>query len=364
MLTKLHKQLQEIDLIYIKDLHSAVIVINSEFPIHRQDGKKCKMNAFNKILLDVHPDAIDLEAVDHAAKLAIKNRATVKVLHVVEDFPEDLTEWWNVRNPVELMGQIVSQRQTSVDNIVARLKRAGVERIESGLRWGREVEEITQEVVTNHQELVMTTGTRAKGWLSRLRGGCSCIASLCRHCPSAIWVTRNRLTPLKRIVVALGAKQGKFHVDSLDAKMLTAAATLAEVEGSELHVLHAFPQKLLPSMKNNGIDGNFTGITDGFRQEIKEGCDTLLQDISLNQNYIHLVMGSPAIVIQKFVHKYGMDLVVMGTVGPQSIREKLNGNTSEKVMNGVSSDVLIVKPDTFATPTSIKVEELGIRRAA
>ena len=57
------------------------------------------MNDFNQILLDVHPEFTDLEAVDRAAALASKTKADVKVVHVVEDYPEDMSEWWNVRNP-------------------------------------------------------------------------------------------------------------------------------------------------------------------------------------------------------------------------------------------------------------------------
>lgn len=324
------------------------------------------MKTFSKILLDVHPDAIDLDAIDHAARLAIKTRSAVKVLHVVEDYPEDLNEWWNVRNPVKLMGQIVNQRQSSVNKVVERLEKAGVERVESGLRWGREVEEITQEVVANQQELVMTTSSRSKGWLSSLRKGCSCIANLCRHCPSSIWVTRNKLSPLKRIVVALGAKQAKLHIDNLNAKMLTAAATIAEAEGSELHIVHAFAQNEVNIMRGKRLCRDLTGFTDSLRDEIKSECDALLQgtSISLNPNHIHLVMGSPATVIPEFVIEYGMDLVVLGTVGHRTIRELVEGNTSEQIMSQVGSNVLIVKPEDFVSPMALEAAELYPRRVA
>ncbi len=324
------------------------------------------MNTFSKILLDVHPDAIDLDAIDHAAKLAIKTRSAVKVLHVVEDYPEDLNEWWNVRNPVKLMGQIVNQRQSSVNNVVERLKKAGVERVESGLRWGREVEEITQEVVANQQELVMTTTSRAKGWLSSLKKGCSCIASLCRYCPSSIWVTRNKLSPLKHIVVALDAKQGKLRIDGLNAKMLSAAATIAEAEGGELHIVHAFSQKEVNIMRGKRLCRDLTGFTDSLRSELKNECDALLQgtSISLNPNNIHLVMGSPATVIPEFVIEYGMDLIVMGTVGHRTIRELVEGNVSEQVMSQVGCNVLIVKPDDFVSPMALDDAELNSRQVA
>ncbi len=45
----------------------------------------------NTIFLDVHPEFTDLNTVDSAANLASKTHAAVKVNHVVEDYPEDMS---------------------------------------------------------------------------------------------------------------------------------------------------------------------------------------------------------------------------------------------------------------------------------
>ena len=166
------------------------------------------MNAFNEILLDVHPELVDFDVLDHIANIANQTHSAVKVLHVVEDYPEDLSGWLNVRDRVHMYDQIVAQRQRFVDTVVERIQKSGVERVEAGLLWGRKVEQITREVVNHRQDLVVTSGSRPTGRLRSLRGGCSYIAGLCRHCPSSIWVTRNKLNQLKRIVVALSAEQG------------------------------------------------------------------------------------------------------------------------------------------------------------
>ena len=95
------------------------------------------MDGFNQILLDVHPDFVDLDAVDRTAELASKTNAAVKVVHVVEDYPEDMREWWNVRNPLKLQNKVLRDRQEFVDSIAERVRAAGVDRVESMLRWGR-----------------------------------------------------------------------------------------------------------------------------------------------------------------------------------------------------------------------------------
>jgi universal stress protein E len=166
--------------------------------------------------------------------------------------------------------------------------------------------------------------------------------------------------------VALDAKQGKLRVDDLNAKMLSAAAIIAEAEGSELHIVHAFSQNEVNIMRGKRLCRDLTGFTDTLRNEIKSECDALLQatSISLNPNNIHLVMGSPATVIPEFVIEYGMDLIVMGTVGHRTIRELVEGNVSEQVMSQVGCNVLIVKPDDFVSPMALDDAELNSRQVA
>jgi hypothetical protein len=46
----------------------------------------------NTILLEVHYEFTDLNTIDSVADLANKTHAAVKVMHVVEDYPQDMSE--------------------------------------------------------------------------------------------------------------------------------------------------------------------------------------------------------------------------------------------------------------------------------
>ncbi|MEN8129903.1 MAG: hypothetical protein ABFS45_06850, partial [Pseudomonadota bacterium] len=98
-----------------------------------------------KILMNVHPNYIDQDAVEHIADFTSKTQSAIEVLHVIEDYPQDLHEWWNVRYPVRLYEEIVNKRQEFMDSIVERIKRAGVQNVTTKLRWGSELQEITRE---------------------------------------------------------------------------------------------------------------------------------------------------------------------------------------------------------------------------
>ncbi len=309
------------------------------------------MTYFNKILLNVHPDFTDMDAVDRTAKLASKTSASIKSVHVVEDYPEQMSEWWNVCNPLKLHNEIVRDRQGFLDSIVARVREAGVERVESTLRWGQEFLEITREVLKGHHDLVVTTA-RHEGKLARTMRGGSRTGGLCRYTPSSVWVAQNRLEKhSKRLVAALGADKGKVKCEGLNAKILKTAASLAESEGDELHIIHALPRHGGKGLKGDRQRLNGVAHLENLRHEINEGCDALLGDASsiLSEEHIHLITGSPTAVIPEFVKKQGMNLLVIGTSARNGIPGLLVGNTAEKVAKQVDCGVLVVKPDDFVS---------------
>lgn len=323
------------------------------------------MNDFNQILLDVHPEFTDLEAVDRAAALASKTKAAVKVVHVVEDYPEDMSEWWNVRNPLKLYNRIVGERQRYVDGIAQRVKAAGVDHVDSELRWGRDFLEITREVLRNHQELVVTTARR-QGLLAGTRLGCVCVTGLCRYTPSTVWVTRNTLTKRATGIVAmLDGANGEFKCESLNAKILRTAANIAKAESSELHVVHALS---LPHGKDHNGQRPESGLAkylSDLRGQITEACNAVLGDIGirLTEDRIHLPTGSATAAIPEFLEEKGLDLIVMGTQARDGIPGLLLGNTVEKVMTQVDCGVVVVKPDDFVSLVA-REEGMGRRRTA
>jgi nucleotide-binding universal stress UspA family protein len=302
------------------------------------------------ILLNVHPEITGLNTVDSGAELASKTHAVVKVMHVVEDYPQDMSEWWNVCYPKRLHNQIVRDRQAFLDSVVARVKEAGVERVESVLGWGREFLEITREVLRHHHKLVVTT-FRRQGLRARM--GCTCTTGLCRYTPCTVWMMQNRFKkPFKRLVVTLEGEGGEIRCEEgLNAKILKTAAAMAEHRNSELHVVH-----VLPRYGGKGLNGklphtDLAEYVDELRHEIEAGCNALFGDngLSLTKNRLHLLVGSPAAVLPAFVQKKGIDLIVMGTHARMGLPGLLVGNTAEKVMAQLDCEVLVVKSDDFVS---------------
>ncbi len=58
----------------------------------------------------------------------------------------------------------------------------------------------------------------------------------------------------------------------------------------------------------------------------------------------HLLEGFPEESIPAFVQERGIDLLVMGAVSRGNLENALIGNTAERVLEAVQTDLLVIKP--------------------
>jgi len=301
------------------------------------------MKPIKKILLSVHPDVSDLCAVDYVAEFASKTQSAIEVLHVIEDYPEDLHEWWNVVHPLRLHEKIVNSRQEFIDTIVNRIKEAGVVHVESKLRWGSELDEVTHEVAENNYEL-MVTATRPQ------RGA---VRKTIRQCPAMIWITKNRpRLSTQRTLAVVGGENGAVLTDGLNAKILRTAEWIAQASGCELHVVHVCTLSELEDANGWRQTADLSGQVDELRSEINQTCNRVLGERghALTREQVHVVIGEPGVVIPQLEEEMPMDLIIMGTHVRIGLARLLRGNAAEQVMDKVDCEVLTVKPDDFVSP--------------
>jgi nucleotide-binding universal stress UspA family protein len=316
------------------------------------------MQQINSILVCVHPDSADLSIVDRAVGIAKSTGAAIKLLHVVSEYPEDMSEWWNVRNPQKLHDKIVKERGGFLADLQQQLKDQGVEKVTHELRWGRQFLEITREAVRGKHDLVMITSQHPSK-IARTMLECPSM-DLMRHCPCPLWVSKGKLARRhKRVLAAIGWKGGQVQCDAMNAKIMRIAATLAKADGCEFHLAHALPLYGGKGLKGNKLRSDLVDYLDKLREEIIGKCAPNVKrlGITVTQNQVHLLTGTPSVVIPDLVTELGIDLVVMGTIVRTGIPGLLIGNTAEKVFDQVSCAIVTIKPDDFVS--LVEKEEQG-----
>lgn len=318
------------------------------------------MKTFKKMLFCVDPDLTDVDLVEHVARLAKTNHALVEVLHVIGDYPENMREWWNVHHPEELQAKIVNERQNFINGIIEKLKDAGVEHVDSALRWSKEGKvflRIIHETMANHHELVIFS-SRRRGKKGKMVFAKMMLESpatqLFRYCPCPLWIARGQQSSqqFKRVVAALKGEEGKIKCEGVNTRIMETATAIATAGGSELHIIHA-----LPIYGGHGWDGS------RLRPELVQYTEKLRGEICHKGNIaderIHLFVGSPADVIPDFVH--ADDLLVLGTTARVGLRQLIVGGTAEKILERVDCGVLAVKPDEFVSLVTVEEDHNALR---
>ena len=122
---------------------------------------------------------------------------------------------------------------------------------------------------------------------------------------------------LKCVLTAVDTQSSDEDDIAMNQKILERGKYLSDFYGAEMHVVNAYRDS--EDFPDRGL--------------IQRMADVPLENI-------HRDMGKPEDVIYDVAQKIGADIVILGTKARHSIRAKMRGNTSEKVMDKLNIDVL------------------------
>lgn len=157
---------------------------------------------------------------------------------------------------------------------------------------------------------------------------------LVRTCPKPLLLVKDvdwQQNPM--LMAAVDPVHSHHKPLRLDHAILDAALTTKNTLGGDLHVLHAF----------NLTSSPFTAA-DKLLQVHQQTLDTLLADYKFATDHVHLVDEPPVLALQQYEEKLKTDIIVMGALSRSRLSDALIGNTAEKVLDYLKSDVLIIKP--------------------
>ena len=310
------------------------------------------MKRFKNILLVYECDPSTLERV---ATLAKDNRARLTIVQVVKDLP-GYRDRLNVSGkPIDVRKLVLREYESRLKVVAKSVNSMGV-RPKTELLVGEPFMEIIRDVIKNRRDLVVISAEGKEGLREQLFGSTSTF--LLRKCPAPVLVLKpSRQRRFQKILAAIDPEvTGDAH-DTLNHTILELAASMAERESAELHVVHAWTFPGESVLRAQG-----TMFAKEVDRLIFQGADkraqlvaNLLAANSVQGHQTHLLKGDAYTVVSKLVSKLGIDLLVMGTVCRTGIPGFIIGNTAERVLNAVSCSVLAIKPDGFVSPVAPQV---------
>lgn len=283
-----------------------------------------------------------------------ETRPRLTVVHVIDQIPRDYRMLITALSAEEIMEIAIKEHTLLLEKYIAPFSEAI--RIQPRVVVGREFIEIIKEVLRNNHDLVIKTA-RGMGGTSGILFG-STAMHLLRKCPCPVWMIKTEQEQrYGRIMAAVDVVPPEVEENSLNNKIMEMATSLARIEKSELHIVHAWDAsnaKLFSGAFNYFFDDICT-MVDETKKMCARWLDKLLEhnDLQHLQHHEHVVRGQADEIIPELAEQHQVDLIVMGTVNRTGIPGFFIDDTAERILHRIDCSVLTVKPDNFITPVQL-----------
>ncbi|MDA9050284.1 universal stress protein [Pseudomonadales bacterium] len=296
------------------------------------------MLKLKKVLVVVDPEQESQPALDKVLVLA--HREDFEILLLACDYTDYLVEgyYFDAVDLVRLREEYLAERKVVLEALAEPLRQQGLI-VDTQTVWGHPgYKAIVMAAIAAGVDLVVRH-TRQHSALSRLFLS-NDDWQLIRCCPMPLLLVKEKpwqATPV--FLAAVDPKHARHKPQGLDHKILHVAIDLAQSMQGVVHVVHSYSQ--IP------LSGSYLKQA---KLEHKQALAELVSEFDLPVAQIHLLEEAPEFGLKKLEKDLGADMVVMGAISRSIISEVFIGSTTEKVIDYLLSDALIIKPDDFASP--------------
>ncbi len=239
-------------------------------------------------------------------------------------------------NPQQVKKQLLDKRKTEVQAEVE--KHQGDVRTAVNVVWHKAIHEwIDKQCERKEYSAVIKTGRRTETFLYT-----STDWHLLRECPAPVLIAaEKKWRATKPIVAAIDLSSNGRLERQLNDLVVSTAKRFAEQLDTELYLVHALH---IPAVLTElDLVDEFSHVKK-MKKELHPRVQKLAQTHDLPLSAIKLKQGPVEKVITSESARLKAQLLVMGTVGRTGVKGQLLGNTAEKVLTHVRTDVLAIKP--------------------
>jgi nucleotide-binding universal stress UspA family protein len=285
------------------------------------------------------------------SKLAERSLAFVPALSRFEGFSLRLVSVVNPEEDVHLLSQSEAQDReanvlrTYLGEVAADLKKYHSLQVQTEVLTGNPAETIL-ELATSPVDLLVVS-THGRSGLSRWRIGsvadklvrgaaCDTLVVGPRAADTEGWLEAGAVPPFEKILVPVDGSE-------LAEASMDAAQRFAAVYGSQVHVVRVI--NITTYGGGLGMEAAYTPQLIDSVQEAAEEYVARMAGLVTAPGGVHseVLIGSPAVALEEYVGRAGIDLVVMTTHGRGGIARAALGSVTDRMLGG-EAPVLVVRP--------------------
>lgn len=307
------------------------------------------MRSIRRILVAIRdPEAKTTPALVKAGQLAHMLGAQVELFH-------------GLAAPLYVDGPSSSELSTIERNVHARTL-ASLEKMAARLRRDKVKVTVAAEWDFPAYEAIVRRASQTKADLivADQHGGRHTVAGLLhltdwellRLSPVPVLLVKTRGTYRNPVVLAAVDPGHAYSKPAkLDQRILAASSTITRALRGTQHVLHAYvpfpfsaatPNIMLSQETLERLEGETSAAA-------QSALDRTLRSTKIQKKHRHVVGRQPADAIVQAARELHSSIVVMGAISRSGLKRLFIGNTAERVLDLLSCDVLVVKPEHFAS---------------
>ncbi len=287
--------------------------------------------------------------------LARALEAEVELFHCIYDAGLARPGLFASRGTRENIHEVVESRRHQLEVLAHRMRTGGV-RVRTSIRWDAPpYAGIVRQVLRHQPSLLVAHPTRRGPTARRMLGRTD--FKLIESCPCPTLFIKTRRPYVDAVVLAaIDPSHAHEKPAALDAQILGWADRLREALSAKLLIFHAH----VPWEQAMRADSQLRDAPEAVRADVAAACRGSLESgvLALAQEYavpprrVRIVEGPALEELPRFARRVMADIVVMGVASRSRIGRLLAGHTSERMLDTLECDVLVVKPPGFRSPVS------------
>jgi universal stress protein E len=285
-------------------------------------------------------------AIRKAARLAAASGARITLFHAFST-PYPLPQPMPT-DPAAILRMVGKQRRAQLIGLARPLRAAGL-KVTCEVAWDfPPAQAIVRRVLRGKPDLVVAEShrhTRLARWFLA-----NADWDLIRECPCPVWFVKNeRFARKPLILTAIDPTHAHAKPSGLDDRLLQAATAVMRQLDGRVALIHVQDMTQIVPPGFTGFPAWVLQQPDSLRAETNAAISRLAKRHGVAAAAGVVRPGIPADVLMAGAAELGADVLVMGAVSRSGLRQSFIGNTAEAVIDGVTCDVLIVKPRQFKT---------------
>jgi universal stress protein E len=288
-----------------------------------------------KLLIVMDPHDKHQHALGRGIELARATGASLETVAFIHEFLDALPNKKEVRERAR--SSLLLMRQAWLERMVALADCKDL-KTSTITVWEKHIHEwLIERCSKQPVDAVLKTGNRSETFLYTPTDW-----HLIRECPTAVMLMADsKWHQAQPILVAVDLSSANPVKQALNHRLIERGYHLAKALKTELHLVHAL---LTPVLLAELDIINPARLQQEQHHALRPRVEHLCNTWHLKPEHAHLVAGLAQEVIPRVANDIKADMVVIGTTGKTGLRARVIGNTAEKVLTALKTDLLAMKP--------------------